>query len=42
VDPATALLLRSEFERFETDDDVRVAVLAGLGGTFCAECVRVP
>ncbi|NNM76462.1 crotonase/enoyl-CoA hydratase family protein [Sphingomonas sp. ID1715] len=36
VDAETALLLRSAFEAFETDDEVRAAVLTGAGGTFCA------
>ncbi len=36
VDRETATALRKAFERFENDDDLRVAVLWGAGGTFCA------
>ncbi len=36
VDGPTATALREAFERFEGDDAVRVAVLTGSGGTFCA------
>lgn len=36
VDGPTARALREAFERFETDDALRVAVLTGHGGHFCA------
>ncbi|MPQ97405.1 crotonase/enoyl-CoA hydratase family protein [Modestobacter sp. I12A-02628] len=36
VDGPTARLLREAFHRMADDDAVRVAVLAGEGGTFCA------
>lgn len=36
VDRPTATALRAAFEAFEADQDARVAVLAGAGGTFCA------
>ncbi len=36
VDQPTATELRATFERFAEDDDLRVAVLTGAGGTFCA------
>ncbi len=36
VDRPTADALRSAFEQFERDDSLRVAVLCGGGGTFCA------
>jgi enoyl-CoA hydratase len=36
VDGPTALALRTAFETFEADDSLRVAVLHGGGGTFCA------
>ncbi len=36
VDRPTATALREAFERFEADDALRVAVLWGAGGTFCA------
>jgi enoyl-CoA hydratase len=36
VDRTTALALVEAFETFEADADVRVAVLAGAGGHFCA------
>ncbi|MDM0011582.1 crotonase/enoyl-CoA hydratase family protein [Variovorax sp. J22P168] len=36
VDGPMAAELRSAFERFEADGDLRVAVLAGSGGHFCA------
>jgi enoyl-CoA hydratase len=36
VDRATAAALRDAFAAFEADDDLRVAVLWGAGGTFCA------
>ena len=36
VDRDTATLLREAFEAFERDDALRVAVLWGAGGTFCA------
>jgi enoyl-CoA hydratase len=36
VDGPTALALRRAFEAFEADDSLRVAVLHGGGGTFCA------
>ena len=36
VDGPTALALRQAFERFESDDALRVAVFTGSGGHFCA------
>lgn len=36
VDRATAAALRAAFEEFERDESLRVAVLWGAGGTFCA------
>lgn len=36
VDPATARLLYQAFQRFNSDEGASVAVLYGLGGTFCA------
>lgn len=36
VDGAVAAQLRAAFERFEADDALRVAVLTGAGGHFCA------
>jgi enoyl-CoA hydratase len=36
VDRATAKALADAFCAFETDEAAKVAVLAGLGGTFCA------
>lgn len=36
VDRPTATALRQAFETFEANDELRVAVLAGNGGTFCA------
>jgi enoyl-CoA hydratase len=36
VDGPTAALLRAAFERFESDDSLRVAVFTGGGGQFCA------
>lgn len=36
VDGPMAAQLREAFERFETDDDLEVAVLTGAGGNFCA------
>jgi len=36
VDGPTALALREAFEAFERDDDLRVMVLTGSGGQFCA------
>jgi enoyl-CoA hydratase len=36
VDGPTALLLREAFQRFEADEALRVAVLTGAGGNFCA------
>ena len=36
VDRSTASSLLKAFERFAADDDQRVAVLTGAGGTFCA------
>lgn len=36
VDGPTAALLRQAFERFEADDSLRVAVLWGEHGSFCA------
>lgn len=36
VDQPTATALRAAFEAFDSDDDLKVAVLGGAGGTFCA------
>ncbi len=36
VDPETAVVLRKAFAAFEQDPALRVAVLTGAGGTFCA------
>ena len=36
VDGAMATELRHAFERFEADDALKVAVLCGVGGSFCA------
>ncbi len=36
VDAPTAAALSQAFRRFDQDGDLRVAVLAGAGGTFCA------
>jgi enoyl-CoA hydratase len=36
VDRAVATALRAAFAAFEADDELRVAVLWGAGGTFCA------
>jgi enoyl-CoA hydratase len=36
VDGPTAVALRQAFDEFEADDELRVAVLTGGGGTFCA------
>ena len=36
VDTATASALAEAFESFDRDDSLRVAVLTGAGGTFCA------
>ena len=36
VNHETALELREAFDQFEKDDDSVVAVLHGIGGTFCA------
>jgi len=36
VDGPTAAALRAAFERFEADDVLRVAILTGAGGHFCA------
>lgn len=36
VDQSTAQRLLDAFEDFAADDDLRVAVLTGAGGTFCA------
>lgn len=36
VDGPTATLLYEAFRRFESDESVSVAVLAGRGGTFCS------
>jgi len=36
VDPGTAEALRESFARFDADPKLRVAVLTGAGGTFCA------
>jgi enoyl-CoA hydratase len=36
VDGATAKALADAFRKFDADEDVKVAILAGAGGTFCA------
>lgn len=36
VNHETAMRLREEFEKFDQDDSSLVAVLHGVGGTFCA------
>ncbi len=36
VDRPTAEALAAAFRAFEADDDLRVAILTGTGGTFCA------
>lgn len=36
VDGPTAAMLRAAFERFESDDALKVAVLTGAGGQFCS------
>jgi len=36
VNPATARQLYEAFRDFDSDSNARVAVLHGLGGTFCA------
>ena len=36
VDPETARLLASAFRRFETDENLTVAILTGAEGNFCA------
>lgn len=36
VDEPTARALMEAFESFDSDDEVAVAVLSGVGGTFCA------
>lgn len=36
VDPETAILLREAFLAFDADESQSVAILTGLGGTFCA------
>jgi len=36
VDPAQAERLREAFDRFERDDDAKVAVFTGANGIFCA------
>lgn len=36
VDAMLAAQLRAAFERFESDDALRVAVLTGIGGHFCS------
>lgn len=36
VDSETAAALADAFERFDADDGLHVAVLAGAGGHFCA------
>lgn len=36
IDQPTADALRSAVERLEYDDDLRIGVLTGAGGTFCA------
>jgi len=36
VDQPTAAALADAFRRFDADDALSVAILAGAGGTFCA------
>ncbi len=36
VNPATAKELYTKFTEFESESNARVAVLHGIGGTFCA------
>ena len=36
VDPETAVLLREAFEAFDAEESVAVAILTGIGGSFCA------
>ncbi|HTA69798.1 MAG TPA: crotonase/enoyl-CoA hydratase family protein, partial [Bryobacteraceae bacterium] len=36
VDGATAKALADAFRKFDADEDVKVAILTGAGGTFCA------
>jgi enoyl-CoA hydratase len=36
VNAATARALAEEFQKFDQDNELRVAVLTGTGGTFCA------
>lgn len=36
VNPATARALADAFRRFDADDTLRVAILTGADGTFCA------
>ena len=36
MDGATAKALADAFRKFDADEDVKVAILAGAGGTFCA------
>ena len=40
VDRPTATALRQAFEAFEQDDSLKVAILAGTGGNFCAGADR--
>ncbi len=36
VDASTAEMLTDAFQKFEVDEELRVAILTGRGGTFCA------
>ena len=36
IDPETSAVLRDAFRAFEQDRTLRVAILTGAGGTFCA------
>ncbi|MGZ6983165.1 MAG: enoyl-CoA hydratase-related protein, partial [Ilumatobacteraceae bacterium] len=36
IDGSTARALAEEFRAFDADPDLHVAVMHGLGGTFCA------
>src|SRR5438067_2792099 len=36
IDPETSAVLREAFTAFERDRTLRVAILTGAGGTFCA------
>ena len=42
MDGATATALLEAFKTFEARDDLKVAVLTGAGGTFCAVLISKP